>query len=149
MVAIALERLRHVCCSSLQRRKRKMGKEIKGRFACAAPNAMWMRYHYHERNHQRHIETPYSENGARPSPLPSLVGSSCCTRGLIATKVRLYLSLLLHGDLASNRCTDCKLKNFMHTRHFFATTFDVRGAHLARNVLALLCGHWCKTLGPE
>lgn len=37
-----------------QRRKRKMGKEIKGRFACAVPNTMWMRYHYHGRDHQRH-----------------------------------------------------------------------------------------------
>ena len=93
--------------------------------------------------------TPDSENGAWPSPLRSLVGSSCSTHGLIATGLRLCLSLLLHCDLASHRCTDCKLEHFMHTRHFFATTFDIRGAHLARDVLALLCGYWRKTLGSK
>ena len=132
------------------RRRRKMGKEIKGRFACAVANAMWMRYHYHGWNPQRHKKhTPYSENGARPSPSQSLVGSSCSTQGLIATKLRLCLSLLLHRDLASNRCIDCELEHFMHARHFFATTFDICGAHLARDVLALLCGHWRETLGSE
>ena len=33
-----------------------MGKDIKGRLACAVPNAMLMRYQYHEWNHQRHFE---------------------------------------------------------------------------------------------
>ena len=51
-----------------KRRKRKMGKEIKGRFACAVANAMWMRYHYHGWNHQRHKTTHHiqrMEHGPR------------------------------------------------------------------------------------
>ena len=132
-----------------KRRETKMRKEIESRFVCASQTPCACDIITMNGTLDANLNTPCSENGARPSPLRSLVGGSCSTEGWVATKLLLRLSLLLHCDLASNRCIDCKLKHFMHTRHLFATTLDVGSAHLARNILALLCGHWCKTLGSQ
>lgn len=51
--------------------------------------------------------------------------------------------------LPSNGDVDCCVEDFVNAGHFFRGAFHVHGAHLLRNLLALLLCDRCQALGFE
>lgn len=88
------------------------------------------------------------EDGARSFPLRLLGLSESHISGSVV-ELLISLSLLLCLDLSSNCCIHRQFEKLVNARHLFATAFNVHGAHLFRDILALLWCYWRQTLGLE
>jgi len=96
----------------------------------------------------------FTQLGSKHRALPRSLLSQTTTRATAhtsspATIPLPLLSFLFSLEVLGHDGVHCQLKDIVHARHFFAAAFNIGGAHLPCNILALLLSDGRETLCLE